>query len=379
MIKAIYIHIPYCALKCHYCDFLSFGREDEAHMKRYIDYLCREIKLAKEKYAFNEADTVYIGGGTPSILPYEALKALFMTIEREILAPGKIAEYTFEANPESLSAEKIELLAAFGVNRLSLGVQSSDDEYLKLLGRGHNFKQAEEAIKLLRRKGLRNISIDLMYALPQESLQHWQETLKRAVDLAPEHLSAYQLQIEEGTYLAKLQKEGRIVPADEDTAAEMLFFSSEYLPENGYERYELSNYAKTGFRSQHNSHYWHLDDYLGLGLGATSLVDGEHLVRPRKIKDYYQALDDGLLPVGARETLSLREQMEEYILMNLRLKEGLSLRDFAARFGCSFSQTYAQAIAKTAGLALSETDGEYFRLTEKGKFLANVVMLEFLN
>ena len=379
MIKAIYIHIPYCTLKCHYCDFLSFGREDEAHMKRYIDYLCREIALAKEQYPLNEADTIYIGGGTPSILPNDALKKLLLTIDREILVTGKIAEYTFEANPESLSAEKIDLLAHFGVNRLSLGVQSCDDEYLKLLGRRHSFKQVQEAVKILRQKGFQNISLDLMYALPGQNLKQWQETLKKAVELAPNHLSAYQLQIEDGTYLAKMQREGKIPPTDDDLAAEMLAFSSEYLPQQGYERYELSNYAKEGYASKHNRHYWHLDDYLGLGLGATSLVDGSHLVRPREINAYYQALDKGRLPIGNKEILSKQERMEEYILMNLRLKEGIALNDFAKRFGCSFAQTYAQAIAKTISLSLSEMDEQYFRLTEKGKFLANIVMLEFLD
>ena len=379
MIKAIYIHIPYCALKCHYCDFLSFGCEDEAHMNRYIDYLCREITLAKEHYSLVEADTVYLGGGTPSILPAKALQKLLHTIEREILAKGKIAEYTFEANPESLNAEKIALLAHLGVNRLSLGVQSTADEFLKLLGRRHNFKQVQEAVQTLRQEGFGNINLDLMYALPQQSLKQWQETLKTALELAPEHLSAYQLQIEDGTYLAKLQREGKIAAIDDDLAAEMLAYSSEYLPENGYERYELSNYAKDGFQSKHNRHYWHLDDYLGLGLGATSLVDGEHLLRPREISAYYQALDEGRLPNGNKEILSLYEQMEEYILMNLRLKEGIALNDFAERFGCSFKQTYAQAIAKTIGLGLSEIDEQYFRLTEKGKFLANIVMLEFLD
>ena len=379
MIKAIYIHIPYCALKCHYCDFLSFGCEDTAHMNRYIDYLCREIALSKEQYSLAEADTIYIGGGTPSILPNEALKKLLLTIDREILAGGQIAEYTFEANPESLSAEKIAILARFGVNRLSLGVQSTDDEYLKLLGRRHNFKQVQEAVKTLRQEGFRNISLDLMYALPGQSLKHWQETLQKAAELAPEHLSAYQLQIEDGTYLAKLQREGKISNTDDDLAAEMLAFSSEYLPKQGYERYELSNYGKAGFHSKHNQHYWHLDEYLGLGLGATSFIDGAHLVRPREMMEYYQALDNWRLPVGDKEILNLHDQMEEYILMNLRLKEGIALKEFAKRFGCSFSQTYAQAIAKTTGLGLSEMDEQYFRLTEKGKFLANVVMLEFLD
>lgn len=376
MIKALYIHIPYCKSKCTYCDFLSFGGEDAAHQARYINYLCREIALAAQYYSLTP-DTVYIGGGTPSILSEKSLEQLLGAIKREITL-AEDYEFTVEANPESLSLTKAKLLAAYGVNRVSLGAQSMDEHFLKLLGRAHTLADIERAVNNLRTVSINNINLDLMYALPGQNIANWQETLKRAVNLAPTHLSAYQLVIEEGTYLAKLLRKGKIKTADDDTAADMLEFTRQFLPAYDYHGYELSNYAKAGFRSRHNCAYWLQEDYLGLGLGATSFIDGAFITRPSQMNDYYRALNENKLP-GVREELSTAELMSQFIFMGLRLDEGVSLERFHKRFGREIAEIYSEALAKSCRNGLAELNKTHFRLTEHGKFLASEVMLDFLD
>lgn len=374
MIKALYVHIPYCKRKCSYCDFLSFGGEDEAHQARYVDYLCREIALAQEKYRLS-LTSIYIGGGTPGILSKACLKQLLETLQKIPLAEDY--EFTVEANPESLSLTKAKLLVAHGVNRVSLGAQSLDEKFLKILGRAHTAKDVETAVDSLRSAGIENINLDLMYALPSQSLADWQKTLQAAVALEPAHLSAYQLQIEEGTYLAKLVREGKILPADEDTAADMLELTRAYLPLHGYHGYELSNYAKDGFHSRHNCVYWRQEDYLGLGLGATSFIDGAFVVRPQQMSEYYQALAENKLPERYEE-LSPDELMGQFIFMGLRLDEGVSLSRFRERFGRDLTEIFVAPVAKACRNGLAELNETHFRLTEQGKFLANEVMCEFL-
>ena len=376
MITALYIHIPYCKSKCAYCDFLSFGGEDEAHQTRYIDYLCREIALAAQNYRLTP-ETVYIGGGTPSVLSAENLEKLLTAVRANISLPLDY-EFTVEANPESLSAAKAALFSDYGVNRLSLGAQSTDEKFLNLLGRAHSLADIEQAVNNLRAAGINNINLDLMYALPSQSLSDWQNTLEKAVSLTPTHLSAYQLVIEDGTYLAKLLREGKIEAAEEDTAADMLELTRTFLPKYGYHGYELSNYAKEGFHSRHNCAYWLQEDYLGLGLGATSFIDGAFITRPQKIGDYYRALNDNKLP-GVREELKKNDLMSQFVFMGLRLDEGVSRARFQERFGADIAQIYPYAVAKACESGLAELNETHFSLTKQGKFLANEVMLEFLD
>ena len=376
MITALYIHIPYCKSKCAYCDFLSFGGEDEAHQTRYIDYLCREIALAAQNYRLTP-ETVYIGGGTPSVLSAENLEKLLTAVRANISLPLDY-EFTVEANPESLSAAKAALFSDYGVNRISLGAQSMDEKFLNLLGRAHSLADIEQAVNNLRAAGINNINLDLMYALPSQSLSDWQNTLEKAVSLTPTHLSAYQLVIEDGTYLAKLLREGKIEAAEEDTAADMLELTRTFLPKYCYQGYHLPNHAKEGFPSRHTCAYWLQDDYLGLGLGATSFIDGAFITRPQKMGDYYRALNENKLP-GVREELKKNDLMSQFVFMGLRLDEGVSRARFQERFGADIAQIYPHAVAKACESGLAELNETHFSLTKQGKFLANEVMLEFLD
>ena len=355
---------------------MSFGGEDEAHQTRYIDYLCREIALAAQNYRLTP-ETVYIGGGTPSVLSAENLEKLLTAVRANISLPLDY-EFTVEANPESLSAAKAALFSDYGVNRISLGAQSMDEKFLNLLGRAHSLADIEQAVNNLRAAGINNINLDLMYALPSQSLSDWQNTLEKAVSLTPTHLSAYQLVIEDGTYLAKLLREGKIEAAEEDTAADMLELTRTFLPKYGYHGYELSNHAKEGFHSRHNCAYWLQEDYLGLGLGATSFIDGAFITRPQKMGDYYRALNENKLP-GVREELKKNDLMSQFVFMGLRLDEGVSRARFQERFSADIAQIYPYAVAKACESGLAELNETHFSLTKQGKFLANEVMLEFLD
>ena len=373
-INAVYIHIPFCLKKCHYCDFLSFAQPEQ--MEQYVSALLAEMQLAVQRYAV-QAKTIFIGGGTPSCLPEPLLKQILQAVQQYFVTPA-LQEYTLEANPGTLSAEKLRLLKQYGVNRLSLGVQSDNAEQLQLLGRIHSFAQAKEAVQLARKAGFSNLNLDFMYGLPGQTLAQWQQTLTQALAMAPQHLSLYQLKIEEGTRLETWLKQGKISEFDDELALQMYRLAQTMLAEQGYIQYEISNYARQGFASAHNQVYWRTENYLGVGLGACSWVRPLRWNNQFDLAAYTAQIAAGELPQQQPERLTELEQMEETVFMALRMNCGLSKAVFAQRFGKSVETVFASALQRCVEQGWLQETADAYYLTEEGRVLGNLVFLEFI-
>lgn len=373
-IEAVYIHIPFCLKKCNYCDFLSFAQPQQ--MAQYVQALVAEMELAVQQYDV-QAKTVFIGGGTPSCLPETLLEQVLQAIQRHFVTP-QLLEYTIEANPGTLTEQKLQLMRRHGVNRLSLGVQSDDAVQLQLLGRIHNFVQAEQAVQMARRAGFANINLDFMYGLPGQTLEQWQKTLQHAMALQPQHLSLYQLKIEEGTQFDRWQEEGKLSEFDDETALQMYRLAQTMLAEHGYQQYEISNYAQPGFSSKHNQVYWRTENYLGLGLGACSWIRPLRWNNSFDMADYVAQIQSGQLPQLEPERLTEQEQMEETVFMALRMNGGLPWAFFAERFDKSVEEVFGAALHRCMERGWVEKTETAYRCTEEGRVLGNLVFLEFI-
>ena len=373
---AIYVHIPFCRQKCRYCDFVSFGGISDGLKKRYIQALCRENELVSAKLGW-QPKTIFIGGGTPTELRIEDLEQLLAAIQK-CWVTDKLLEFTVEANPHTLTMEKLSLLRYFGVNRLSIGMQSANDKELALLGRQHTFVQTKQSIDLARLAGFDNISVDLIYGLPGQTLAAWQQTVQEALALQTKHLSLYQLKIEQGTVFDQWLRTGRITEFDDELALAMYETAQQLLQEQGYAQYEISNYAQAGYESLHNQAYWLTEDYYGLGLAAHSFLRPARFFNPSVLKDYLLPLEQGHLPGQTTEVLTKRQAMEETIFMGLRRNAGVDLTAFRKRYDEDAESVFAVAITKCMQNGWLEKVGHHLRLTECGRVLGNLVFVEFV-
>lgn len=366
----LYIHIPFCVRKCAYCDFLSVPGSEEAKAS-YTEALLREIEAVKTEK--REVSSIFVGGGTPSALSPSLMGDIFEKIHKSFsVAPD--AEITIEANPGTLSKEKLFLYRNVGINRLSLGLQSPEAAELKSLGRIHTYEEFMESFSLAREAGFQNINVDLMCALPDQTYEGWVRNLRKVAALHPEHISAYSLIIEEGTPFAKR----KLNLPDEDTEYRMYEDTAGILSEYGYEQYEISNYAKKDLACQHNVGYWTRKEYLGLGLGAASLWGNQ---RFSNTSDFSLYLNNSGFPEkirGDRETLSLEAEMSEFMFLGLRMTKGVSKAEFLEGFGVPIESVYGKILDKykIVGL-LEEKEGRIF-LTRAGIHVSNGVMAEFL-
>ena len=367
----LYIHIPFCIKKCDYCDFLS-GPADEKAQEAYVQALLKEID-GVEAEAERPVTSIFVGGGTPSVLSPVFMGQIFEKINKKFFITPD-AEITIEANPGTLSAKKLADYRTMGINRLSLGLQSPDDRELKILGRIHNYQEFLESYFLAREAGFSNINIDLMCAIPGQTYQGWMENLKTVADLGPEHISAYSLIVEEGTPFAKRSLD---LP-DEDTEYRMYEDTMPVLAEYGYEQYEISNYAKPGKECRHNIGYWKRVDYLGLGLGAASLLENRRFSNTRSMEEYLQK---SCFPEKIRrewQTLSKEDAMTEFMFLGLRMTKGISREEFREAFGCTVESIYGSVLNKYKDMSfLEEKDGRIF-LSRKGIHVSNAIMSEFL-
>lgn len=372
----LYIHIPFCAQKCGYCDFLSFPGRHQAEKARYIKALASEIRLRVEG-RWKRPQTIFIGGGTPTTLTAKELRSLLAAIGDRVDLSG-VEEFTVEANPGSVDSEKLKVLRAGGVNRLSFGVQSFDDGLLRQIGRVHTAAEADEAVVLARAAGFTNINLDLMYGLPGQSEAQWRATLDHALALSPTHLSLYQLIPEAGTAIVRQMEAGTLPPIDEDSAAKWFDWQRGWLAARGYAQYEISNYAEPGFASRHNQLYWRLDDYLGLGFGATSWERPVRTSNTSDFGDYCRALESGSLPPHEREHLTRKDEQSESVFMALRMNTGLSRVRFRALYSEDVTQVFADAIGEGLRRGWLVLNDEALRLTDEGRRLGNWVFELFL-
>lgn len=372
----LYLHIPFCRQKCLYCDFPSFaGRE--AFQERYTDALLAEMDFRARECAGREVCSVFFGGGTPTALPLPLLERLAEKVFSSFrIADG--AEVTAEANPGTLNRETARALRGMGFNRLSIGVQAWQDRLLRQLGRIHTIADFLENYRIVREEGFQNVNIDLMFALPWQTMEDWQETLAQAVALAPEHISAYSLILEEGTPLFREWEEGRLTPVPDDLDREMYHMAIDFLAEKGYAQYEISNFAKAGRQSRHNRLYWQAEEYLGLGLGAHSYWNGERFHNPYGLEEYIRAAGSPAQMAEEREFVTPQDALAEFMFLGLRLTEGVSFAAFRQRFGREMKDIYGAQLAKLVGQGLLTEDGRGVRLTRRGIDVSNVVFTEFL-
>ncbi len=388
----LYIHIPFCVKKCNYCDFLSFGTEDErlsdtpCHPTRqlpvpevYVDRLCREIRWygQKEEFSHRPVISVFFGGGTPSLLSEAQIFRLMAELRDNFLI-RRDAEVTMEANPGTLTPGKLKQMRFCGINRLSLGLQSTVERELKALGRIHSYGAFLQSFKWAREAGFKNINVDLMTALPEQTMSSYLKSLEQAAALKPEHISAYSLIIEPGTPFEAMEAQGELALPDEDEEREMYHLTRKFLSEMGYERYEISNYARPGYECRHNIGYWRGRDYLGLGLGASSLINGRRFSNRTEIKDYLALTMGSDDWYEAVETLTPAAKMEEFMFLGLRLVRGVSEKDFYRKFGVKMMSVYGEVIRKNELEKLLIRKNGWLRLTELGMDLANMVMADFI-
>jgi oxygen-independent coproporphyrinogen III oxidase len=365
MADYLYIHIPFCVKKCVYCDFFSVSY-DESTVKAYVDALCKELSL--KKHPGDSLKTVYVGGGTPTLLPAVCCNILFGYLRDNFpIAPD--AEITVEANPGTVDEAIIETLLSLGVDRLSIGVQSFNDKELATLGRIHSSDEALESIVSIKKAGLKNFSIDLMYGIPGQTTASWRESLTRVVELSPTHISAYELTPEESTPLASLITSGTISMLNEELILDMYDHAIDYLADHGYEHYEISNFALPGYQCIHNLNYWNRGEYIGIGAGAHSFVRGVRSKNIADINKYIAHMGKGVLPESESSAVSPEEALKEMIFLGLRKTEGLNIRR-AGEAGLSLLDASGELVAE----GYLKVTGEYLSLTRKGLVVSNTVI-----
>ena len=380
----IYVHIPFCKHKCYYCDFISYANK-ESLVERYINVLIREItdvatgnRLDYENgidELFN-VNTIYIGGGTPSFIESKYIVNIISTI-KEYFKINENAEITLEVNPGTVNENKLKDYFNAGVNRLSIGLQATNDSLLKEIGRIHTYEDFRTSYDLVREAGFENVNVDLMSGLPGQSLEQWLNSLRVTTDLMPEHISAYSLMIEEGTpFFAKYRDQSSL--PDEETERQMYEQTKVLLRERGLYRYEISNYAKPGFECRHNIGYWRRREYLGLGLGASSFFQGRRWRNTDSFAEYLRDSRDRKKIRREEEVLTRQDSMEEFMFLGLRMCEGVSEGEFMKEFKVDMESVYGAAIDKLEKGGLLQRTGERIALTEKGINLSNPVLAEFL-
>lgn len=368
---SLYIHIPFCKQKCLYCDFPSYcGKEDL--MVRYVKAISKEL----ERLQYTQINTIFIGGGTPTYLSLEALNILSDSIYKLNLSSD--IEFTVEGNPGTFTKDKLIIFKRMGVNRLSIGLQAAQDSLLRKIGRIHSFQEFLDSFNLARNVGFDNINIDLMFGLPNQTLENWIETLEEVLKLNPDHISCYSLIVEEGTPFYQMYNDGKIELPNEDIERKMYYETLKILNERGYLQYEISNYSKIGKECKHNLVYWNLEEYIGVGSGAHSYIGGERFSNPVIIEDYIESVENNKFTKIDAHKNSFEDEVEEFLFMGLRKIEGISLKKFEEKFKKNIYLIYADIIDKNRKRDLLEIVEGSLRLTKKGIELSNEVMSDFI-
>lgn len=372
---SLYIHIPFCAQKCLYCDFPSFSRKYHLR-KAYIEALNKEIINLREKHNNLEINTIFIGGGTPSVLEADELECLLKEVAK--LNMAKDLEYSMECNPGNLTEEKLEVMKKYGVNRISMGLQAKQDNLLRGLGRIHNYKTFKENFLLAKKVGFNNINVDLMFGLPNQRLNEWEETLREIISLDPAHISAYSLIIEEGTAFYNLYENDKLKLPTEEEERKMYHLAKKILEENGFNQYEISNYAKEGKECRHNLAYWNMDNWIGVGSAAASYINGKRIKNISSVEEYINSINENGEAVEEIINNSKNDNMEEFMFMGLRKINGIDENEFKKRFSMNINDVYGEILNKYIDEGLLIRDSGRIFLSEKGIEISNIIMADFL-
>ncbi|RHW38589.1 oxygen-independent coproporphyrinogen III oxidase [Lysinibacillus yapensis] len=378
MARGVYIHIPFCHQICNYCDFNKVYFKNQP-VDEYIEAVGKEIEMAVSQTPeqFQQIETIFLGGGTPTALSAKQIERLLKLIGAS-LPTKQLIEFSSEANPDELSEDKLEALLAGGVNRLSMGVQSFDQTLLKKLGRTHANEHVFETIKQAKKAGFENISIDLMYGLPGQTMDQWQDTLERALDLDLPHYSAYSLIVEPKTIFYIQYAKGKLHLPTEDLEAEMYDLLMRRMEDNHKQQYEISNFAIEGRQSTHNKIYWDNDEYAGFGAGAHGYLKGKRYSNIGPIKKYIESINNNELPILHRHEVTNEEKCEEQMFLGLRKNDGVSFEEFETKLGVSMKETFGNEIAKLVREGLLIEDEKGVKLSRKGRFVGNEVFQQFL-
>lgn len=368
--RGLYLHTPFCVRKCNYCDFASFKEADCAWRESYIDTLCHEIEMYAEKGI--SIDTIFFGGGTPSLLSTDEFRRIFDKInETFVVLPN--TEFTIEANPKTLTEKKLKSFMSLGVNRLSIGLQSIHENEQKILGRIHNYDDFLSTYHMARRLGIKNINVDLMYGIPEQTMESFGKTLESVIALAPEHISLYGLILEEGTPLYNA-RECLAFPTEDDEC-DMYYLATDLMRKNGYLHYEVSNYAREGFACRHNMKYWHADEYIGVGLAAHSYYSG---VRYGNGGDATEYLAGDYAKYDSGDLLDNESLAYEYVMLHLRLADGFALSEYQERFGVDFCHGREEILSVMEKNGLLSMENGRISLTERGFYVSNNILTELL-
>lgn len=371
---AMYIHIPFCIKKCDYCDFYSVSRFDTYLLDSYTQSVIEEIKERSENFTGGKLETIFFGGGTPSLLSGLQLTNIMDTIARYYPLDKNI-EVSLEANPATLDEKKLASLKEAGINRLSLGVQSFSDPELKQLGRIHGKREIMDTIDLIIKKGIDNYNIDLIYGIPGQTQQSWMRNLELASESNPSHISIYLLQLEPETVMARRIIKGEIEKLDEEIECEMYYTAIEFLQEQGYEHYEISNFASYGYQCRHNAIYWQAREYIGIGSGAVSFIDDSRFINEASISNYIQ----GPRIVQVLEKMTFQEKVVDSIILQLRLSKGINRQVFKNRYGIDIFEKYNDVLKLCVDRGLLNIEKDQISLSKKGYFLSNQVFCQFIS
>lgn len=377
----LYFHIPFCVRKCAYCDFYSFSpeKEEEDFVANYVSAMMLQMEDAHDSCRDYIVDTIYFGGGTPSLMPIKQFERIFNSIKHNFRI-AKDTEITVEVNPATANVKYLRALRHLGANRLSIGLQSANDAELKLLGRIHSLKEFENTFEDARDAGFKNISVDIMYGIPNQTPESLRSTIEYVTSIRPEHISMYNLKLEEGTPLWKM-RDSLILP-DEDTEYNMYTSSVEYLASQGFERYEISNFSLKGNVSRHNCRYWNCDEYLGIGASAHSYFGGERYSMIRNASRYIdglQILDAGIKIIDESRIISKRESMNEYIMLRMRLDEGIDGDVFREKYGIDFGEKFGKYLDEYIPDGFVRRIGNRYSFTTKGMFVSNYILSAVLD
>lgn len=371
----LYLHFPFCQQRCFYCDFFTLNNQEHL-ISEYCDTMAKEIELYGQKLGHPTIDTIYLGGGTPSVVDFKNLKKVFESIKKSFQIKSG-AEISIESNPDSIDKEKLNGYLEIGINRLSMGVQAWQNDLLKLIGRTYEIETVLKSYKLAREAGFKNISLDLMFALPNQNKKQWLESLTKVIELKPEHISCYSLEWDNNSIFGNHLRSGKIKASSDELDREMYDMACEEMEKANYKQYEISNFSRNNsFKCQHNSDFWHYEDYLGIGTGSESRIGDKSWQNKKSIKAYSKKINDGELVVDQLAILSIEEQIAGYISLALRTNAGLDSNDLLEKLGFDLEKERAIELEMLVKENLIEQNKCSIKLTKKGKDLLNHILLE---